>query len=169
MIPAVDPNKAASPLVRRLTPFALSKPATWFYSKVAARIDPYLVRATRGKVDTSFGLFPLLLLSVKGAKSGIERTVPLVYFTDGDDVVLMASSFGRPKHPAWYFNLKAAEEVKLEARGRSGRYRPRETEGADRDRLYELAKEIYSGYGVYEERAAGAQRSVPVMRLTPVA
>lgn len=169
MIPEVDPHKAASPIIRRLTPFALSKPATWFYSKVAARIDPYLVRATRGKVDTSFGLFPLLLLTVKGAKSGVERTVPLVYFTDRGDVILMASSFGRPRHPAWYHNLKAADEVTLEARGRRGRYKPSEAEGEDRDRLYALAQEIYAGYGVYEERAATVQRTVPVMRLTAVA
>lgn len=152
-----------------MTGVALSKPGTWFYSKVAARIDPYIMRATRGRFDSGFGLLPVVLLTVKGRKSGVERTVPLVYFTDRGDVVLMASSFGRDKHPAWYHNLRAAEEVTLEARGRKGRYKPSETTGEDRDRLYALAQEVYSGYGVYEERAAAVQRTVPVMRLTAVA
>jgi hypothetical protein len=47
------------------------------------------------------GILPLVLLTARGARSGLERTVPLVYFTDGGDVILMASSFGRPRFPAW--------------------------------------------------------------------
>ena len=113
-IPEVDPQRRKSPLAELATRVALTKPGTWFYSEVAARFDAGLVRATGGRVSSLAGLFPIVLLNVRGARSGIERTVPLVYFTDGGDVILMASSFGRPKFPAWYHNIKANPDVRLE-------------------------------------------------------
>jgi len=70
------------------------------------------------------------------------------------------------KFPAWYYNLKANPQVTLEARGRSSAYVAHEAEGQDRDRLFELAKLVYSGYNQYEQRTAGIRR-IPVMRLTP--
>ena len=78
-------------------------------------------------------------------------------------MILIASSFGRAKHPAWYLNVKAADRVRLEARGRSGWYRGEETDGPERDRLYDLAQKIYWGYGIYQERAGG--RRIPVLRM----
>jgi len=166
-IPAVDPQQPRPRLAELATRVALTKPGTWFYSQVAARIDTWLVRASGGRLNSAAGLFPIVLLSARGARSGIERTVPLVYFTDGEDVILMASSFGRPRYPAWYHNIKANPEVRLEAMGSSGRFTAVETEGEDRRRLYDLAKRIYRGYGTYEERTEGI-RHVPVMRLTPL-
>ncbi len=141
----------------------MSKLGTWFYKNVGARIDPFLMRATRGRLDSGFGLMPVLLMTARGRKSGAERKTQLLYFTDDGDPILMASSFGRAKHPAWYLNVKAADHVRLEARGRSGLYRGVETEGEERDRLYGLAQEIYWGYGIYQERAGG--RRIPVLRM----
>jgi deazaflavin-dependent oxidoreductase (nitroreductase family) len=112
-------------------------------------------------------MVPIVLLSTRGARSGQIRTVALLYFTDGEDVILMASSFGRPRYPAWYHNIKAHPEVTLEAMGRRGRYVAREVEGEERDRLYALATNLYSGYEVYEQRARGV-RHVPVLRLAPL-
>lgn len=166
-VPAIDPTRPHTTFDRRITAAVLSKPGTWFYMNVASRLDPWLIKVTGGRLDSGFGMVPILLLTVRGARSGVERTVPLLYFTDGEDVILMASSFGRPRYPAWYHNLKANPEVKLYSRGRAGRYRAGETEGAERDRLYALASQMYRGYAVYEDRVEGIRR-VPVMRLSPV-
>jgi deazaflavin-dependent oxidoreductase (nitroreductase family) len=165
-IPRVDPLRRKSLLAELATKIALTKAGTWFYSRVAARIDSSLVRISRGRISSAVGLFPIVLLTARGARSGIERTVPLVYFSDGDDVILMASSFGRPKYPAWFHNIKANPEVRLEAMGRTGSFIAEETEGSERERLYELAKRVYRGYGTYEERTQGI-RHVPVLRLRP--
>jgi len=147
-------------------PFAMSKAGTWYGINVGSRIDPKLLKLTRGRVKLGSATMPTLLLSVRGRKSGVERQVPLVYFSDGDDVILMASSFGRPKFPAWYHNLKANPDVTLTAGGVSERYRATEVEGPERDRLYERAKRLYEGYGIYEQKTAGI-RKVPVVRLKP--
>ncbi|MBZ5564047.1 MAG: nitroreductase family deazaflavin-dependent oxidoreductase [Acidobacteriia bacterium] len=120
-----------------------------------------------GRVNFAAGLLPVVLLTTHGARSGVERTVPLVYFTDGEDVILIASSFGRPRYPAWYHNIKANPDITLEARGRRARFHAREVNGEDRARLYELAKQLYRGYGDYEQRTAGI-RHVPVLRLAQV-
>jgi deazaflavin-dependent oxidoreductase (nitroreductase family) len=167
VVPDVDPNAiGSSPFKRALFAFAVSKAGTWYSSQLGARIDPWLLRASRGRVDHAFGQIPIVLLLVRGARSGVERTVPLLYFSDGEDVILMASSYGRAKYPAWYYNLKANPEVRLEVRRRSAPYRAVEVEGAERDRLFELAKKVYPGYSEYERRTTGV-RKIPVMRLTP--
>jgi deazaflavin-dependent oxidoreductase (nitroreductase family) len=165
-IPAVDPTRPPSRLKRAAIPVVLSKPGTWLYMNVASRIDPWLIRLTRGRVDSSLGVVPIVLLTVRGARSGVDRTVPLLYFTDGDDVILMASSFGRARYPAWYQNLKANPEVSLYRRGHRGPYIAHEVEGAEHDRLYGLAAQLYSGYRTYEQRVSGV-RHVPVLRLSP--
>jgi deazaflavin-dependent oxidoreductase (nitroreductase family) len=164
-IPKVDPDRPPTRTKRLLTKFALSKTGNWYGINIASRFDPALIRMTRGRVNLGANQLPTLLMTVRGRKSGVERTVPLVYFSEGDDVILMASSFGRPKLPAWYHNVMASREVTLTAGGVAERYRATEVEGPERDALYAKAKQVYKGYGLYEERTAGI-RKVPVLRLT---
>jgi deazaflavin-dependent oxidoreductase (nitroreductase family) len=165
-IPTVEPRASRSRFKRLVTAFALTKVGTRYSSQLGARIDPWLVRATRGRVDSTFGQIPIVVVTVRGARSGVERKVPLLYFSDEDDVVLIASSYGKAKFPAWYYNIKANPDVRLEASGRAGSYVAREVDGEDRDRLFELAKLVYSGYNEYERRTTGIRR-IPVMRLSP--
>jgi deazaflavin-dependent oxidoreductase (nitroreductase family) len=167
VVPRVDPQGiSSSPFRRALFAFALTKVGTWYSSQLGARIDPWLLRVTGGRVDHALGQIPIVLLIVRGARSGVERTVPLLYFNDGEDVILIASSYGRPKFPAWYYNLKANPDVRLEFRRRSAPYLAHEATGEDRDRLFELAKQVYRGYSDYEQRTEGIRR-IPVMRLGP--
>src|SRR6202051_1603379 len=167
VIPRVDPDAvSSSPFKRSLVAFALTKAGPWYSSQLGARIDPWLLRATGGRVDHAFGQIPIVLLNVRGARSGIERTVPLLYFSDGDDVILIASSYGRPKFPAWYYNLKANPEVRLEVKRRSAPYVAREVTGEEHDPLFGQAKKVYRGYSAYEQRTEGIRR-IPVMRLSP--
>jgi len=165
-IPPVEPKASRSLFKRAVTAFALTKVGTWYSSQLGARIDPWLVRVSRGRADSAFGQIPVVVVAVRGARSGIERKVPLLYFTDGDDVILIASSYGKAKFPSWYYNIVANPDVRLEAMGRAGSYVAREAEGEDHDRLFELAKLVYSGYNDYERRTNGIRR-IPVMRLAP--
>jgi deazaflavin-dependent oxidoreductase (nitroreductase family) len=165
-IPPVEPHASSSTFKRALTAFALTKVGTWYSSQLGARIDPWLVRATGGRLDSTFGQIPVVVLTVRGARSGIERKVPLLYFSDAGDVILIASSYGKAKLPAWYHNIKANPRVRLEAMGRAAEYVAREADEQDADRLFELAKLLYTGYGEYKRRTDGI-RHIPVMRLSP--
>src|SRR3954447_22497994 len=152
--------------MRAAAGFVRSRPGRWFGINVSSRIDPALLRLSGGRVS-SFQMAPIVNLTVPGRKSGEPRSAALLYFTDGDQVILIASSFGRERHPAWYHNVMAHPEVSLTARGHSGTYTAREVTGAERDRLYALANQIYPGYADYEVRAGAAGRTIPVLALGP--
>jgi hypothetical protein len=51
------------------------------------------------------------------------------------------------------------------APGRSGRYRAREAQGEERERLWRQVNDLYSGYDAYQERAG--ERRIPVVVLEP--
>jgi len=146
-------------------PLVASKAGSWVYVNVFNRLDPPLLRLSRGRLSMSIGQ-PVLLLTHTGAKSGQRRETPLLYATDGDRIVLVASRGGSPRHPAWYHNLRAHPQVEVLApRGRSGRYVAAEAEGAERERLWEEVLDVYSGYETYQQRAG--DRRIPLMVLTP--
>ncbi len=167
-VPAVDPDRPFF-LQDLLTSIAMSKPGRWFAINVAARIDPLLMRLSRGRVSVFFSA-PVVLLTTRGRKTGVERTVPVLYYTEGDDVIVIASSFGRAKHPGWYHNLRASREATLTARGRGGRYTAIEVLDPDeRIRLYRRAERMYRGWQQYEVTAGAAGRTIAVFRLSPAA
>src|SRR6202021_4036728 len=74
--------------------------------QIGPRIDPTLIRLTGGRLS-SVTPFPALLLSHTGARTGVTRTTPIVYFTDAGRVIVIASNFGARTNPAWYHNIKA--------------------------------------------------------------
>jgi deazaflavin-dependent oxidoreductase (nitroreductase family) len=164
-IPEVDPSALPSVFERVMRRFVMSDVGTWIAMKFSTRVDPTMLRLTRGRFSTGV-FFPVVLLTARGRRSGKPRTVPLVYFTQGDEVILTASSFGRPKHPSWYLNVKANPDVELLGGGVQRRYRARETNGEERDRLFALAERLYAGYGLYATRTRG--RRIPVLALRPV-
>jgi deazaflavin-dependent oxidoreductase (nitroreductase family) len=149
---------------RALERFAASRPGGWYFVNVANRIDPPLLRLSRGRVSSGLGQ-PVLLLTTTGARSGQPRQTPLLHVTDGDDLVVIASRAGSSRHPSWYHNLRADPHVTVHARGRSGRYVAREAEGEERERLWAMANDLYAGYDAYQQRAGG--RRIPVIVLRP--
>lgn len=162
---AVRPHPPqVGPVTRTISRAVSTRPGAWFFVHVSMRIDRKLMPATNGRVRMSLGM-PSLLLRHRGAKSGIERTTPLLYFTKGDDVVLVASNGGAPKHPAWYHNVRAHPEVSLSNGGAWRRYAAREAEGDERERLWRDACRLYPGYARYQERAG--DRRIPVMVFSP--
>ena len=133
---------------------------------IAAPLDAPILRATGGRVSLAAGAVPVLVLTSTGARSGQQRETPLVYFTDGDDVILMASNYGGARHPGWYHNLVAHPECELHIGPHGGPFVARETDGAERDRLYALAEDLYPGYSKYAQRTDGV-RMIRVLRLSP--
>jgi deazaflavin-dependent oxidoreductase (nitroreductase family) len=168
-IPRVDPiaDSLTSSFAKRLVgTVGFSPGGQWFLRNIAPRVDPALMRLTRGRVSL-LGTWPRsLLLTHTGAKSGIQRTTPLIYFTDGDRVTLVASNYGGIRHPAWYYNVTANPTVTLAAGGFEGRFIAEEVTGAERDRLWALANQWNPGYSQYES-SAGA-RTIPPLAFTPI-
>ena len=106
--------------------------------------------------------FPVLLLTTTGAKSGRPRTTPLMYVTDGGRPVVFASAAGSPNNPAWYHNLVAHPEVGVEIGEESFGAVAVVTEGAECERLWELAVASNPPLGGYPEKM---DRRIPLITL----
>ena len=105
---------------------------------------------------------PIAILFTTGRTSGEQRTNPLIFGRDGDDVVLVASKGGAPEHPGWYRNLRANPEAEIQIMADRWRVRARDAEGDERERLWELMAEIWPHY---DEYAARTEREIPVVVL----
>lgn len=143
-----------------------SKLGTWMILNVSSHFDPFFLQATRGRFSASnlFG-FSALMLTTIGAKTGLPRSTALVFTRDGDRLVIVASRGGMDRHPGWYHNLKAHPEVEVLLDGYSRTYTAYEATGEEREHLWVLSCENYSGYSVYQKRAG--DRQIPLIVLTP--
>jgi deazaflavin-dependent oxidoreductase (nitroreductase family) len=119
-------------------------------------------RANNGVVGGGFEGWPLVLVTHRGAKSGIERTTPLVHTREGDAVVIIASMGGAPTNPAWYHNLKANPDCTVELPGERYSARAREAVGDERDRLFRTQADLMPNF---DEYAAATDRVIPVLVL----
>lgn len=146
--------------------FAAWRVGAWFIVNVLFRLDDVLLKRSRGRVALALG-WNMLLLTTTGARSGKPRTTPLLYVADRKRIVLIASNGGRAKYPAWYWNLCACSEAIVLRKGRAERFVAHEAQGAERERLWNLAVDYFPGYAEYQERIS--TRHIPVMVLTPCA
>jgi deazaflavin-dependent oxidoreductase (nitroreductase family) len=146
---------------------ARTKAASWFLAHTLHHLDRTVLRLSRGRYSLASVLtgLPVVMVSTIGAKSGLPRSLPLVAIPDGENVILIASNYGQQRHPAWYHNLRAHPEVQLTYAGQTVSYTARETAGEERECCWRRAAVLYSGYLLYQRRAAA--RQIPVMLLTP--
>ena len=134
--------------------------------RMIAGTHEFWYRLSGGWIGGRFGRAPILLLTTKGRKSGRQRTTPLVYLPDGENMVIIASNGGSDRHPEWWLNLRSEPKAEVQV-GRDVRAVVAEkAEGAERDRLWREVNEIYHGYDEYQR---STEREIPVVVLRPEA
>ena len=122
----------------------------------------WLYRTSAGKRGATIGGIPVLLLSARGRKSGVERTVPVArYEEDGQDYVI-ASMAGSPKHPAWYLNLEANPEVKVQFGADRYTARAEILPREERDQVWQRIAAAMPNFAEYQKKT---ERVIPVVRL----
>jgi deazaflavin-dependent oxidoreductase (nitroreductase family) len=119
-------------------------------------------RAHGGRVGGPFEGAPLLLLTSTGAKSGEERTTPVMYLPDGERMVIFASKAGAPTNPAWYHNLVANPTATVELGTESFQATARVASGEERAELYNRQAELRPQFADYAEKTT---REIPVVVL----
>jgi deazaflavin-dependent oxidoreductase (nitroreductase family) len=136
------------------------------YGRIQQPLDRLVYRCTRGRTTLSTLLsgVELVMLTTTGARSGQPRTLPVLGLADGEAIVVIASNFGRPHHPAWYHNLRADPRARVTAGGETRALRARELTGAERERWFARGAAIYPGFERYRSWVA---RPIPVLRLEP--
>ena len=162
-LPYVDPARHRGPIYRAWVWFVPTRAGMWLSRNVVWKLDPWLLRLTRGR----FGMGLLLrtaLLETRGARSGRTRRTAVVYFNDGERVTIIASKMGAPEHPGWYFNLVAHPDVVFGGRP----FRAEVIDDEDsRARLWTLADRVLPAFAVYRSRAASVGRTIPIVQLVP--
>jgi deazaflavin-dependent oxidoreductase (nitroreductase family) len=119
-------------------------------------------RANRGKTDGPFAARPLLLLTTAGAKSGQERTSPLMYIPDGAHLLVIASNVGAPKHPDWYHNLLVHPNVTVEVGVETYHATAATLIGIEREQTW---ARIVERYPFFAEHQAKTSRQIPIVAL----
>jgi deazaflavin-dependent oxidoreductase (nitroreductase family) len=164
----VDPRAQTGWLYRLNARLASSRFATWLattaiWSAIVWRIDPPLLRLTRGRLGTGL-LLPTALLQTRGARTGRLRSNAVIYFHDGERVTIVASKAGLPGNPSWLYNARANPDVMLGGQ----RFRAQEVDDdASRDRLWGLADGVFPAFATYRRAASRAGRSIPIVQLLP--
>ena len=150
-----------------LTPLAIRIGAISWMPKLLPQVvwlDKNLHRVSGGRVTVlDIAGLPNLNLTVKGKKSGVERTTPLLCVPDQGTWLIAGSYFGGPKTPLWVGNLRAAGgEAKVEFGKETFPVRATEVEGVDRAVAWQTMVRTWPNYAKYEERT---DRLIPVFRL----
>lgn len=142
--------------------------STRFLSKYLHRMDAMVLKWSRGKntLTTMLAGLPVVVLSTTGAKSGKSRSIPVAGIPDGENIILVPSSFGSSTYPGWYYNLQVYPEIELSLNGFTKKYIARIANQEERQNYWQLALHYYPGYQSYAERAAG--RKIPLFILEPV-
>ncbi len=131
----------------------------WF-----GRFHAWGYEASGGRWGAKLGGLPMLLLHTVGHKSGQPRRSPLLYMEEGGELVIVASFYGSPGHPAWYRNLLAKPDCEVRVGKRRFPARARTADAEERARLWPKLVAHYPGYAAYQERT---DREIPVVVLAP--
>jgi len=157
----VDPNRAPGKFSRAYAAFSNTRLGRFLSIRVVWKLDPLLMRASRGRVGLDLTI-PTALLETRGARSGALRRNAVIYFHDGDRVTIVASKLGLPSHPAWFHNLRANPDVTF------GGIPMRATvvgDESERERLWALADNVFAPYAAYRVEAARMNRTIPIVQL----
>jgi F420H(2)-dependent quinone reductase len=107
---------------------------------------------------------PVIMLTMRGARSGAVRKVPVMRVERDGQFVAVASKGGSPEHPAWYANLKKNPDIEVMVGTETFPARARELEGKERFDWWVAAVEDYPPYAEYQVRT---QRLIPLFLLEP--
>ena len=107
---------------------------------------------------------PVVLVTTRGAKSGKLRKVPLMRVEHDGVYAIVASLGGAPKHPVWYYNVKADPKVDLQDGTVTKDYVAREVTGEEKAVWWERAVAAYPDYADYQKKTT---REIPVFVLEP--
>jgi len=120
-------------------------------------------RGNAGRIAGDVGVDnDLVIVTVKGAKSGKDRIIPLVYFDVDGRIVIIASMAGAAKHPTWYINMRANPAVTVEIGADTFAADAVEITGADRDTVFATVCERNPVFQQYQDKT---ERKIPVVEL----
>jgi deazaflavin-dependent oxidoreductase (nitroreductase family) len=133
---------------------AATRPGAWFFARTLHHIDRALLRLSRGQVTVPAVVagLPVLTVTTTGAHTGQRRTTPLLGVPAGDDIAVIGTSFGQPRTPGWYHNMRADPKVEVTYQDKTIKAIAREAGNEEKQAIWDRARTIYAGYEAYASR-----------------
>lgn len=107
----------------------------------------------------------MILIYTKGRKTGEIRRTPIVHLPDDDDLIVIASKGGAPRHPEWFLNLRANPQVWVRRKSKVFEAGAEILDGKEYERMWRRVTDWAPGFQEYQDRT---KRQIPLVRLTPV-
>ena len=131
----------------------IPSPTKW----VAEQVELY--ESSSGTEGITLRGLPVVIVTNIGRRTGAIRKTPLMRVVDGKSYILVASMGGAPKHPVWYYNLKANPNVEIRDGVHVHKMRVREVKDAqERQRLFQISVEAFPPYEEYQRKT---ERLIP--------
>jgi deazaflavin-dependent oxidoreductase (nitroreductase family) len=136
------------------------------FIRVVGRLNIWLYHKSNGRFGAKMPGYAarICLLTTTGRRSGLARTVPLLYMPDGDNVVVVASQGGMSKHPEWYLNVVASAKVTVDIDGDACAMLAHTASPEERARMWPLLVAMYPPFESYQRRT---EREIPVVVCVP--
>ena len=146
-------------------PKGLNTPTTTRIIKWMSRANTWVYKKTNGKIGGKFlqGA-PVALLTTTGRKTGEPRVSPLLFWREGNRIVLIASQGGAAKNPMWYLNLKANPNVTVQIKDEVLTLTARDATEAERAEYWPKMAKMYSSFDDYQ---SWTDRVIPVVICDP--
>jgi len=133
--------------------------------RIGNKVGVWLYRTSGGRLgNKARGGTPVLILTVKGRKSGQPFSSPAAYFERGGGWLVVGSANGLPQEPQWFRNLRATDSAVVEIGDQRRAVAVRVLEGEERDDAFAQVLTENPGFADYETKSG---RSMPVALLTP--
>jgi deazaflavin-dependent oxidoreductase (nitroreductase family) len=133
------------------------------------KMPPWLMKVFYAIAPVFFRLrgVDTMMLTTTGARSGKEHAVQLSAFPDGDGSwLVIASSGGTAKHPAWLFNMaRNPDKIWVQFGKKKRRVEADSLQGSEREAAWQRVTKAWPGYNSYRQKT---DREIPVVRLTAV-
>ena len=133
-------------------------PPRWVL-KLFTRVNVIVYKLSGGRLMNRLAGMPILLVEMKGARSGKRRTIPLMYVPHEQGFLLVASQGGAPKNPVWFNNLVAHPDVKITYGGETKSTKARRLNHEEKQSLWPTCVEYYPPYQDYQDHT---DRNIPV-------
>ena len=143
----------------------LGKPPPRWVLKLFTRLHVALHRLSGGRLFNKLGGDDVCFVTMTGAKSGRELTIPLMWVPWKEGALLVASQGGAPKNPVWYNNLVKHPDITVEHRGRTMKLRARLATAEEKPAMWPVCDAHYAPYADYRQRTS---RDIPIFVCEPV-
>jgi len=132
--------------------------------KHLSSLNALVYRLSGGKLWNKWlGKYPIMILSVKGRKTGKTRNIPLIKVMKDEQPILVASMGGMPMNPTWYYNVASDEKVTIQIGKEKKYYLAKQVDEIEKNELWPIICSFYPDYKIYQDKTA---RNIPVFLCT---